>query len=344
MTKPDILDGVKSILFYGDSLTDGSSYPDFIVNTLNRAWPGSGFGIMNAGICGNTAADLVARLQADVLARRPDMVVVMIGANDCLGNRPVRDYRDDLRGIVAALLGAGIKVMLVRPSHLADPVMGERLGGYLAAVDEVAAGHGLLAADAHGEFLRGAAAGREMLGPDGVHHGRDGFEGVARAVLDALGLRGVPVDKAIRPWPGLLTAWEMSGPAPDGECDPRKATGWKQYDADALAAGQEWFNVDFMRRGGWMPHSDAEKEHPVRYGRTYYDAPSAGLYELRLGGSAPLLIWLNGRKAWESQVFHGFHPDADRMPVRMKKGRNEIVAASRFLVFVGVGPRDDSRA
>jgi len=32
-----------------------------------------------------------------------------------------------------------------------------------------------------------------MLGSDGVHHGANGFEGMARAELDALGFAGVLV-------------------------------------------------------------------------------------------------------------------------------------------------------
>ncbi len=335
--KPAILRDVKKILFYGDSLTDGSSFPDYVVNTLRRVWPEAGFELMNAGICGNSAANLVSRLKEDVLARKPHLVIITIGTNDCLQKRPIKDYRADLDELVRTLRAAGIGVMLVRPSHLGDAGNEKRFEDYLGAINEVAAVYNLPVADAHGEFLRGKVEGLEMLGPDGVHHGRHGFEGMARAVLDALELKGAEIDKTVKPWPGVLTSWEMSDPALDGEYAPRKARGWKPYDAVGHAAKQNWYNVDFIMRGGWMPHSDAKQKQDTYYGRTYFHAPEAGDYELRLGGSTPQILWLNGKKVWEAPGLHGYHPDADFVPVRMKKGRNEIVALSNFLVYVGVG-------
>lgn len=195
--KPAMLEGVKKILFYGDSLTDGSSYPDYMVNTLNRLFPGADFVTMNSAMCGNTAKDLLKRVKADVLDRKPGLVIIAIGTNDCLGKRPVAEYRADLEQIVATLLEGGVRVLLVQPSPLGDPANEQRFQAYLAAIRDVGAKRQLIVADAHAEFLRGTKEGREMLGADGVHHGKNGFEGMARAILDALGLRGVEMDKAI---------------------------------------------------------------------------------------------------------------------------------------------------
>jgi len=44
----------------------------------------------NAAICGNTAADLVKRLERDVISLHPDLVSICIGVNDC----PVRPVAD----------------------------------------------------------------------------------------------------------------------------------------------------------------------------------------------------------------------------------------------------------
>ena len=334
---PTLLSGAHSFLFYGDSLTDGSSYPDYVVNTLNREFPEARIATINAAVAGNTAADLRKRLEADVLALLPDLVLISIGTNDCIGNRPVEDYRADLEAMVSALLAKRVKVMLMLPSHLGTPELAERFKGHLEAMRAVAAAHGLVLADAHAEFLRGEAAGREMLGPDGVHHGEHGFEGMARAVLDALGLDGVAIDTEIRPWPGLLTEWETSAPVPPGgDYNPADAKGWQPYDAAAQMARQPWWNSPFPARGGWMPFDDRNTEQ-CAYGRTYYVAATAGKHELQVGGSpSPQIVWLNGVKVWQSERPHGYHPNADRVVVDMKKGTNEIVGVSNFMLFVGV--------
>ena len=335
---PEILKGVKRILFYGDSLTDGSDYPDYVVNTLNRAFPDAGFEILNSAVCGNTAADLRKRMQADVIDRKPDLVSICIGVNDCIGKRPVADYEADMEALATAIQKAGARVLLMLPSNLGDPEREARFLEYLAVIRKVAAAHNALVADAHAEFLKGTKEGREMLGADGVHHGKNGFEGMARAVLDALGFQDVPVDKEIKPWPHMLTQWESSEPIPNKPpFDPAKATGWKPYDREAAVAKQPWWNAPFAARGGWMPFALAKPpDGSIAFGRTRYQATRAGKAELQVGGSPPQVVWLNGRQVWQGQGSHGYHPNADRFMVDLQAGPNEIVVLSNYMAFVGL--------
>ncbi|OPZ30375.1 MAG: GDSL-like Lipase/Acylhydrolase [Lentisphaerae bacterium ADurb.BinA184] len=334
---PDLLKGVRRILFHGDSLTDGSSYPDYVVNTLNGLYPEARFELLNAAGAGDTAANLRQRLTADVLALKPDLVSLCIGTNDCHGRRKTEDYQADIEFLVGELRKAGSRVLLVRPSPFGDAEKEARFQDYLAVLDRVAAANGLPVADAHGLFQAWAKDGREPLGADGIHHGRDGFECMARAVLNGLGLAGVPLDMKIRPWPGLLTAWETADPVPAGTpLDPTAATGWKPYDVAALAARQPWWNSPFPLRGGWMPFDDVNPKQ-YAYGRTGFDAPTAGDYELQVGGSPnPQVVWVNGVKVWEGRRANGYHPNADRVTVTLRQGRNEIVGVSNFMLFVGV--------
>lgn len=338
--RPAVLEGVRRILFYGDSLTDGSSYPDYVVNTLGKLFPEGGFELLNAAGAGDTAAVLRKRLAADVLVHEPDLVVICIGTNDCNGGRTPEDYRSDLEALVAAVEAAGSRVMLVRPSPFGDAAKEARFQEYLGSIDAVAKARELPAADAHGLFRAWMKEGREPLGADGIHHGKDGFECMARAVLAGLGLGDVPMDTTIRPWPGLLTRWETSDPVPAGTPpDPAAAKGWKPYDAAALAARQPWWNSPFPQRGGWMPFDDANPKE-YAYGRTTFEALAAGDYELRIGGSPnPQIVWVNGNKVWQGRRNNGFHPNADRVTVRLNAGRNEFVVASNFMLFLGVHPR-----
>lgn len=74
------------IVFFGDSLTegiDGASYLR-VLGERAAADPGlRGVEMINAGVGGDTTEHLLARLERDVLAQRPDAVVVFVGANDC---------------------------------------------------------------------------------------------------------------------------------------------------------------------------------------------------------------------------------------------------------------------
>ncbi|MBN8526974.1 MAG: hypothetical protein J0M02_16695, partial [Planctomycetes bacterium] len=47
--------------------------------------------VINAGIGGNTTTEMLARLQRDVLAHRPDLVVLMAGTNDCCNSAKLAD-------------------------------------------------------------------------------------------------------------------------------------------------------------------------------------------------------------------------------------------------------------
>ena len=336
---PPILEGVKRILFVGDSLTDGSSYPDHVVNTLNALFPAAGFEVHNAAVAGDTAAMVRKRFLQDVVGRAPDLMILCIGTNDCSGKRPVTDFEADIRFIVSETLKTNAKTMVVLPSPFgkANAAKEEPFQAYLAVLRKVAAEHKLPIADAHAEFIRGEKAGREMLGFDGIHHGKHGFEGMARAIVDSFGLKDAKLDLTVRPWPGLLTQWETSSPVPLArQYSPTEARDWKPYDAKSLTARQPWWNAPFPARGGWMPFLDRDPKQAA-YGRTYCDAKSAGKYELQVGGSpSPQIVWLNGEQVWKSSRPHGYHPNADRVVVHMKKGRNEIVVVSNFMIFLGV--------
>ena len=337
---PDILKGVRKILFYGDSLTDGSDYPDYVVNTLEREFPAARFELMNSAMCGNTAADLLRRLKADVLDRKPDLVSICIGTNDRMTDRDTAAYETDMEGLVTRLLEAGIKVMMVKPSPLGNPEREKKFQDNLAVIQRVADRHNLLVADAHQVFLDGMAAGREMLGADGVHHGKDGFEGMARAVLDAFGLKDRPVEKIVRPWPYLLLDWETSAPFPNKEpYDPAKAAGWKPFDRKAAIEKQPWWDSPFAARGGWMPFApDKPAEGMAAYGRTHYKAAKAGKTEMRVGGSPPQVVWLNGKEVWRQTKSHGYHPNCDSVDIDLRAGDNEIVVLSNYMAFVGIRP------
>ena len=79
--------------------------------------------VINAGIGGHNSRNLLKRLDSDVLAHRPDVVVLMVGSNDMLnsGNSvPLGEYEKNLDTLAKRIDRAGAKLMLttIPPCHV----------------------------------------------------------------------------------------------------------------------------------------------------------------------------------------------------------------------------------
>jgi lysophospholipase L1-like esterase len=101
----------------GDSLTAGlepgeATYPARLARQL-------GVEVINAGRVNDRAEDLLARLDRDVLARRPGAVLVLIGGNDYLGGTPRALFAEQLDRLAARIAAGGSRLILVEvPSGL----------------------------------------------------------------------------------------------------------------------------------------------------------------------------------------------------------------------------------
>ncbi|CUI04683.1 hypothetical protein BN2497_4143 [Janthinobacterium sp. CG23_2] len=68
--------------------------------------------VRNAGVSGNTTADLLARLQTDVLAQQPEWCFMHIGTNDVGGDVPSSVTTANIEELCRRMTGAGIKLIL----------------------------------------------------------------------------------------------------------------------------------------------------------------------------------------------------------------------------------------
>lgn len=71
--------------------------------------------IINAGVGGNNTVDLLARIDKDCLAHKPELTILMIGTNDMNSRKhvPLANYEQNLRTICAKLVAAQSQVMLM---------------------------------------------------------------------------------------------------------------------------------------------------------------------------------------------------------------------------------------
>lgn len=71
--------GERRVVFMGDSITDGWTNPKY-----GGFFPGKPY--VDRGISGQTTPQMLIRFRPDVLALRPEVVVILAGTNDLAGN------------------------------------------------------------------------------------------------------------------------------------------------------------------------------------------------------------------------------------------------------------------
>jgi lysophospholipase L1-like esterase len=174
--------------------------------------------VINAGVPGNTTVQALKRLDADVLQKRPDTVVVLFGINDAAVDvwknppatrprTPLEAYRTNLKAIAYSLKSVGAHVILMTPNPLywsettrklygKPPYAPEDrdgfnviLRGYAAAVREVAREEGVALVDVFEVFenqpvVQSGDAVR--LIPDGMHPNSEGQGVIAGALIKTL--------------------------------------------------------------------------------------------------------------------------------------------------------------
>ncbi|TWD79918.1 lysophospholipase L1-like esterase [Kribbella amoyensis] len=183
MTEP-LLDPRRTIVFAGDSVTDcgrrtdpaglGDGYVKLLADHLGSTGPR----VVNAGISGHRAKDLVARWQTDVLAERPDLVSILIGINDTWRRYDKDDLTsaEEFEASYRLLLEPLREVRLVLVEPFLLPVKEEQhswredLDPKLEVVRRLAAEYGALLVRTDTEFTaRAVEAGAITLADDGVH-------------------------------------------------------------------------------------------------------------------------------------------------------------------------------
>ncbi|MFD4443554.1 SGNH/GDSL hydrolase family protein [Nocardia sp. NPDC058519] len=130
----------------GASMTRGTLGADW-VGALRTDPQHRGHQFVNAGINGNTTADLLERIDADIVACRPAAVTLLIGTNDVRDGLPLEQYRENLRAIVERVktrTTARIALMSLPPlGEDLDAPINHTLSGYNAVIEEIAADTGV---------------------------------------------------------------------------------------------------------------------------------------------------------------------------------------------------------
>lgn len=110
------------IVAVGSSSTEGigasnpaHAYPALLAAELRHGWPQVAVNVINKGVRGEIASQMLARFDRDVLHHHPHLVIWQTGSNNALRNETVEGYTDTIRHGISRLKAATADVVLMDP-------------------------------------------------------------------------------------------------------------------------------------------------------------------------------------------------------------------------------------
>ncbi|NIK75916.1 lysophospholipase L1-like esterase [Paenibacillus castaneae] len=214
----------QKLLFIGDSITDcdrhrpageglfgalGKGYVGYVDALLQAVYPELGIRVINMGCSGHTVRDLKQRWNEDVIDRKPDWLVVMIGTNDVWrqfdtpfipeGHVYKDEYEQTLQSLVAQTRPLVKGLVLMTPFYIesnAQDAMRAAMDEYGAIVKKTANKNDCLFIDTQAAFntvLKELYAA--TLAWDRVHPTAAGHMVLAKAFLKSVGFEWDRDDK-----------------------------------------------------------------------------------------------------------------------------------------------------
>lgn len=118
-----------TILFQGDSITEGGRWPGddpnhimgqdyayIVAAQIGLDYPERRLLFINRGVSGNTVVNLAGRWQADTIALKPDVLSIMVGVNDTFysNGQSIETYEQTYDALIAETLKAlpNVKIVL----------------------------------------------------------------------------------------------------------------------------------------------------------------------------------------------------------------------------------------
>jgi lysophospholipase L1-like esterase len=195
--------------FFGASITEqGMSHPTGYIELVLKALSDNGAAIVPiaAGVSGNSSRDMLARLDRDVIAKKPDWVTIDAGGNDVWhGDVPFDEYMANMTAIVDKAQTAKIHVVIQTCTPIMEDLNGPfntKMAYYNQFLRYLAQQKHCVLADLNGDaltILKAKTGPDNLLTTDGVHMNERGDRVMATGLLKALGLTETQIAKTITP-------------------------------------------------------------------------------------------------------------------------------------------------
>jgi acyl-CoA thioesterase I len=186
-----------TIVAIGSSSTSGAgasssaaSYPSRLEVELRDRFPHLDIKVLNRGIGGEEAADMLARFDKAVLAEQPDLVVWQVGTNAVIRHHRIRPVGPLLVDGLERLKESGADVVLMDPQY-APKVVAEPNAARMVELIEAAAKAENVSVFHRFEIMRHWREARQIpfetfTSPDGLHMNDWAYACVAKLLAGAI--------------------------------------------------------------------------------------------------------------------------------------------------------------
>jgi lysophospholipase L1-like esterase len=201
-----------TIAFMGDSITAQGANPGGYVRLVASGLAAQGIDVtvIPAGIGGHKSDQMLARLDNDVLSKKPDWMTLSCGVNDVWHGAkgvPLDAYKTNITAILDRCKQAGVKVVILTSTQIKLPITSPenvKLADYNAFLRETAKARNLPLADLNAAMAAEQTANpKRVLTVDGVHMNLFGNVMMAKGVLGAFGLDDKQLATAYAGWANL---------------------------------------------------------------------------------------------------------------------------------------------
>lgn len=194
-------------LAFGDSMTAGvvsspngpgnldpsRSYVTVLERGLQGSYVTQQISVLNAGAPGEEARHAVSRFESVLRTHRPEVVLLMEGANDldAVGGGGADPGAQAIDSMVNRAQGAGLDVLLMTIPPQRFTAQASAVPGFNDRIRAIAARRGVVLVDIYNVLASGACPGSRMfpcIGADGLHPTADGYrlmaEELARVIVE----------------------------------------------------------------------------------------------------------------------------------------------------------------
>jgi lysophospholipase L1-like esterase len=210
----------QAVAFLGDSITlYGAQPPGGFIRLVESGAAANGVDIrvIPSGVSGNKSDQMLQRLERDVLAKKPDWMVLSCGLNDVWHGEkgvPLEAFQRNVTEILDHCAQSGVRVLVMTATQISlplDNLNNQKLAPYNLFLRNLARERQLPLADvnaamaAEQEALRTAGLPRSLT-TDGVHMNHHGQVMLAAGILRGFGFEEAQITLALKRWRSLPDA------------------------------------------------------------------------------------------------------------------------------------------
>jgi lysophospholipase L1-like esterase len=197
MTRAALANGREvTIIAFGSSSTQGAgasspdrTYPAVLEARLHAALPAAHLRVLNRGLGGQEVTEMMARLETDVLALGPALVIWQAGANAVLRGMAPEIFIAAMADGIGRLRARGIDVVLMDSQRAPRILNSPHFERFDTALREISTRLDVPLFSRAALMQAWDASGtphHTMLAPDDLHHNDRGYECLARALAQSV--------------------------------------------------------------------------------------------------------------------------------------------------------------